>query len=376
MELMCPQCHTNNQGGAERVAGTTRFVCSGCATEFDAVVADGVCEAVPPRDVRPAPPPSADPESTDDFLPEDFFDIFNTPRGPSARVRAEAPQSRVPGAVFMSATPADEESKTQLAAAATDAAAGEVDPFHVTEAAGERAVYPAASPWSHDEAASAAAEPSVNPVEIEPPAVGHVAPPAYDKYAVGMRVLRISPVWLLLSSAGFFAVLLTLSWMSKPVVPVGEVVAAMGERVPNEARSPAPGTAPAAPEAMIEAAKAAAERALPPAAKAAAKPAGEANITPAPPQVAPGSGPGEGSGRYTVQVGSFSDPSEANLCISQLRAAGFEASAASVELPQRGTWYRVQAGRFETREEAAKAGAQMRAGGVAAAFIVTEVGAR
>ncbi|MDQ3805402.1 MAG: SPOR domain-containing protein, partial [Acidobacteriota bacterium] len=123
-------------------------------------------------------------------------------------------------------------------------------------------------------------------------------------------------------------------------------------------------------------AKATAEKALPPAPKEAGKPAAEAAEAPAPQPAAQHFSDAAGSGNFTVQVGSYNDPSEANQRVSQLRAAGFEARAVEVELPKRGTWYRVQAGRFETREEATQAGAQMRARGAAAEAIVTEVGAK
>jgi cell division protein FtsN len=74
-----------------------------------------------------------------------------------------------------------------------------------------------------------------------------------------------------------------------------------------------------------------------------------------------------------VQVGSYPDASQANERVSALRASGFEARAAAVEIPKRGTWYRVQAGRFQTREEATRFGAQLRAKGAAENVIVAEV---
>ena len=80
-----------------------------------------------------------------------------------------------------------------------------------------------------------------------------------------------------------------------------------------------------------------------------------------------------GAGNFTVQVGSYPDASQANERVSSLRASGFEARAAAVEIPKRGTWYRVQAGRFQTREEAARFGAQLRAKGAADNALVTEV---
>jgi hypothetical protein len=354
MQLICPQCHTNNRFGAERPAAAARFVCVGCRTEFDAVLIDGALRTVLPRDAHALAP---DP-------PEDIFDILSIPQEPPAEVFAEAAPAQVLEDVF-AAEPIEIEAPPAQTSAAT---AGEAEPFHVTESA-EVGVAP---PPAQDARAEAAPATRIESPAAgkQPPAPGRVPPPpAVDKYAVGMRVLRVSPVWLLLSTVGFFGVLLTLSWMSQPVGPVGEAVAAAGAKLPNQATNPAP-------VALVEGAKATAEKALPPAPKESVKPAAEAAQAPAPPPAAQHFSAAAGRGNFTVQVGSFNDPSEANQRVSQLRAAGFEARAVAVELPQRGTWYRVQAGRFETRDEAAKAGAQMRAKGAADAAIVTEVGAQ
>jgi len=402
MELMCPHCHQHNLVDAGSAASLTSFVCASCATEFDAVLVDDALIPVLPRDVCPAAPfPPAAPSpfaATPAGLPDqadDLLDILNIPQDTFDAAPAEARQSQVLEDLFASAPAASRAGEELPAAGAQSKAAGAelpstagtaasvsandaVDPNHVTESGGERAAAAAARVAQSEEQAAAPAAPAVKPapatVKSKSAAAGAApAPhaPAYDKYAVGMRVLRISPAWLLLSSVGFFAVLLTLSWMSQPVGPVSEAVAAAGARLPNQATSPAPKAD--APGAAVEAAKSAAEGALPPAPKAAAKPAAEAN-KPAPPQVSQSFSEAAGSGNYTVQVGSYNDLSEANQRVSQLRSAGFESRAVAVELPKRGTWYRVQAGRFETREEAAKAGAQMRAKGAASAAIVTEVG--
>ena len=342
MQLICPRCHTNNRFGAERPAAPARFVCVGCREEFEAVVGDGVLRTVLPQDERGlAPFGSSAPEPD-----EDFFDILSIPQEPYAVPVAEAAPAQVLEDVFAVEPEAAESSQ----APAPVEAAAEFDPPHVTESSAE----PAAS--SPAQSVQAKAAPAAEVAAAGASASGRVPPPpSVDKYAVGMRVLRVSPAWLLLSSLGFFAVLLTLSWMSRPVGPVGEAVAAVGVKMPNQATNPAlkaaPVAAPAAPE----------------------KPAPEAAKAPAPQPEAPRSSEGAGGGNFTVQVGSFNNPSEANQRVSQLRAAGFESRSVAVELPGRGTWFRVQVGRYATREEAAKAGAQMRVEGAAAAVMVTEV---
>ncbi|HLM55975.1 MAG TPA: hypothetical protein VK422_07560, partial [Pyrinomonadaceae bacterium] len=76
---------------------------------------------------------------------------------------------------------------------------------------------------------------------VPPPA----ARPTPDGYAVGLRVLRIAPVWLLLSSVGFLSILLLLNWASQPVTQVTAVAAQSAPAVQkNEASNTAPAPAP------------------------------------------------------------------------------------------------------------------------------------
>jgi len=80
----------------------------------------------------------------------------------------------------------------------------------------------------------------------------------------------------------------------------------------------------------------------------------------------------DAGGRFTIQVGSFNQSAEAEARASVLRASGFDARVAVVEIPRKGTWYRVQSGRFQTREQAALYEKSLRASGGAAATFVTE----
>ena len=77
-------------------------------------------------------------------------------------------------------------------------------------------------------------------------------------------------------------------------------------------------------------------------------------------------------GRFTVQVGSHNQPGEAQSRASVLRAAGFDARVAAVEIPGKGTWHRVQSGRFQTREQAALYEKSLRASGAAETTFVAE----
>ena len=352
MELMCPHCHSNNRVGTERAADAARFTCASCGMQFDAVLVEGALVTVLPREGRAAfePPPAFRPAPADDSL-----DILNLPQEPFAQTAA--PPSQVLEDVFVSPPAPAPPAAVPVAPARTP---DEVDPLHITEAAPARPATAAARP----EVVRPVMPPA--PAFEPPPSAEAPAPksvPDYDKYAVGLRVLRVSPMWLLLSSLGFFAVLLTMSWLSKPVVPVEEAVAS-GAKMKNQATNPSP-ESPAA--AQVEQAKAAAEQTLPAPPPAAAKTARAETQAPAAQSFA------SSAGDYTVQVGSFSNASEASQHVSKLRAAGFDARAVAVELPNRGTWHRVQAGRFASRDEAAKVGARLRAKGLAAAAMVTEV---
>lgn len=201
------------------------------------------------------------------------------------------------------------------------------------------------------------------------------AAPAPDFYAVGVRLIKMSPVWLLVLTGGFALLLLALSW----VRPAGGDVDAAS--IPNDAKS----VVVQYPEAPV-AAKPSVETPAMPAKEeraevAETKPVEQ--VQPAPAEAKPAEPKQEPSkqaapvsdadGKFTVQVGSFNVESQANERISSLRAAGFDARSATVQIPGRGTWYRVQVGRFRERDAATKAAAQLRDKGAAVGSMVVAV---
>lgn len=231
------------------------------------------------------------------------------------------------------------------------------------------------------EESGAVAEESNAVVEESKPAA-HAAP-APDFYAVGVRLIKMSPVWLLTVTGGFALLILLLSWLRPGV---GEADAAP---IPNDAKSVAvqprqPAPAPTAETPAVPAREERAEVApkaqtVEPAAVASAKPS-ESEVKPVEPKkepskesapVAPSSN--EAGAKFTVQVGSFNAASQANERVSSLRAAGFDARATVVEIPGRGTWHRVQVGRFREREEAAKTAAGLREKASAAGALVVAI---
>jgi cell division septation protein DedD len=214
-------------------------------------------------------------------------------------------------------------------------------------------------------------------VEESAPAAAPAQTP--DFYAVGVRLIKMSPVWLLTVTGGFALLILLLSWVRPGV---GEADAAP---IPNDAKSVAvqPRQPQAAPSAETPAAplkeehKEVAPKSQPaePVEVASAKPAA-AESKPAGPKKEPArvsTSADESGAKFTVQVGSFSATSQANERISSLRAAGFDARSTAVEIPGRGTWHRVQVGRFREREEAAKVAARLREKAAASGSMVVAI---
>lgn len=244
------------------------------------------------------------------------------------------------------------------------------------------------------DAAPVGVDPVVVDAVVEPvaePAQAAAAAPAAaspDFYAVGVRLIKMSPVWLLTVAGGFALVLLALSW----VRPAGGDVDAAS--IPNDSKSIAvvkfpdvPAAKPSAETPAPVAAPAKQERAEVAETKAAETKAAE-QVQPVSPAPAPAEArpveqkkepakvstpASDAGGKFTVQVGSFSAESQANERISSLRAAGFDARSTAVQIPGRGTWYRVQVGRFREREDASKTAAQLREKGAAAGSMVVAV---
>jgi len=208
---------------------------------------------------------------------------------------------------------------------------------------------------------------------------------APDTFAVGVRVLRMAPAWLLAMTVGCSTLVLLLGWMNAGVatIAVAQPSAlndARSSRVANAARPSAtkppevtePADAPvnATSSAVTKPAPAAAQSEAPatatPAAEKSAAPSQEGEKaqaeSPAPSD--------EMGAKFAVQVGSFNNQSEANERVSSLTAAGFDSRAVAVEIQGRGTWYRVQVGRLADRAEGAKTLASLRAKGAAGAIVV------
>jgi len=187
----------------------------------------------------------------------------------------------------------------------------------------------------------------------------------YDRYAVGRRVLKVVPAWLLILVAAFVVVLLAFKWASRPAG------GARGEDFHNDTTNRSPPAQPSPHDSHST-----------------QKPAGRAREEAAPAPSASESEDGakseadsegvrrevseaEEAASFSVQAGAFDDRSQANELVSRLRAAGFDARVAEAGESKRFR-FQVRSGLFKTREEAARLSAQLRSKGVAAENVIVE----
>ena len=200
---------------------------------------------------------------------------------------------------------------------------------------------------------------------------------APDPFAVGVRLLRMAPAWLLFTTVVCGALVLVLGWVrgdGEATVPP-KLNDARAVQTAPKASAPAPKTAAAnAPEVATPASVPAAAPVQNDAPAQAAAPAPVEQPAQKAPEKAQAAQPAPtadvAGAKFTVQVGSHSDQSQANEQVSRLRAAGFEARSVAAQLPGRGTWYRVHVGHFADRAEATKAVGQLRAKGAAEGAMV------
>jgi septal ring-binding cell division protein DamX len=173
----------------------------------------------------------------------------------------------------------------------------------------------------------------------------------YDGYAVGRRVLKLAPVWLLLIVLAFALALLLFSWVGR-----------RGGASDDEAfRNEATNQTSATPE--VAHAAASPSRSAP---TLAATPAATVEVR----ELAAAS---DEAGSYSVQVGAFAELSQANEQVSRLRAAGFEARVVESGEATRFR-FQVRSGLYATREEAARLASDLRARAVAGETVIVEPG--
>lgn len=186
---------------------------------------------------------------------------------------------------------------------------------------------------------------------------------AYDGYAVGRRVLKVVPAWLLLCLAGFVVVLLLFKWAARPVGDASAREDEFRNEATNRTPPPAPPDSHAGAKPSNQSPEDARQEAVPSTADAPATDAdGRTADDTHDARVARGvSGEAEAAS-FSVQSGAFEELSQANELVSRLRAAGFDARVVEA-VDARRFRFQVRSGLFQTREEAARLAEQLRSKG-------------
>lgn len=376
MRVTCPKCRLKGSIVNTPPAAKTRIICAQCATTFEVVSPDAKAETALPPSTQDLPPaPLNSPNQTENLMnnkPDDdnLLAISQEPCA-SYEAREETPVLEIEPALAAEG------------AAATEAVVSLPSEAAVSlpkEKAATALAFTTERPEEVLKDFSAATSRPAKPVEK---AAAFVQLPAdslsnVDKYRLGVQLLQVRPVWLLLSGFVFVSFIIFCSWFIKSDGQASAVAArassinyAGNQSVAEEAalqtshgdanvsvagEKPAPvSSKPVESKTATDAAKVA--------------PAAEPESAPAPsnePQP-------KNAGNFTIQVGSYNNSAQAAERVASLKAAGFDARVAEVEIPKRGTWYRVQTGRFESRDEAARYSVQMRAKGAAESVMITEV---
>jgi cell division protein FtsN len=78
------------------------------------------------------------------------------------------------------------------------------------------------------------------------------------------------------------------------------------------------------------------------------------------------------SGKFTLQIGSYSSEKDAEERLKDLEISGLSPRIHATDLKSKGRWYRIYLGGFPTKAAAEKAGKKYRAQGVIDSFIVAK----
>jgi cell division protein FtsN len=389
MRITCPKCQFKGLIDTAPLAFETQVACVRCGTTFDALLIEGEIQTILlPNDEEELHAQETAPDATAQVMQPnnlDAEDVLALPQTPDAGNQS---WERVP--LFedvLVVSPADAELVEQENPFARQAEErAEEEPASLIEDFAKQT--PDESEFT--EMGGVAEETSFKFGQAL-----EVPPPGAERHNTGMRLMRISPLWLLLCGMTFISVIVLSNQFAKPAEQEQRIAAsyaAPGNKATNQAlpEPPLPASVNPAATASQDVSQVAAPAPVElknekeaSAEKAEAEDKDEPEAAPAPkaaPVVETKSdavvpavqSEGEKSGGLTIQIGSYNVIEQANERLASLRAAGFDARVVAVELPKRGTWYRVHAGRFNNREEAARYGNEMKAKGAADNFIVTD----
>jgi cell division protein FtsN len=207
---------------------------------------------------------------------------------------------------------------------------------------------------------------------------------------MGVRLMQVSPIWLLLTGLSFISFIFVCNWLIRPVEVTGDA-AGLSTRTSNYASNASINRATASnstdqssvnnqivqPKAESEAAFVTTQAKESPTSQQAVpdlQMIEEKRVEEEKPAMQPSSSTNsKAEGKVTVQIGSYNEAGQAEERVVSLKNAGFEARSVAIEIPKRGTWYRVQSGRFINRVEAERYGKQLRDKGVVSSFITTDI---
>lgn len=380
MRVTCPKCQCKGLVDTAPLLNKARVTCVRCGADYDVLLVDGAVETslrsedANTKTLELAAPPTAHAEVC---VPVEPDEVLALPQESAPTVERVA-EVREAAAVL------DIVELPQAAQTAEPAATG-------------TAHRPAAGSEADNELSNALADSGTfeMPVEYQPQfsRADLVRPAEQDKYSLGVRLMRVSPGWLLLCGMTFIGLVVVLNGLTSSAGQLDGAAREMrtgttGNHATNQNTS-ATATAQTArtsnsavtPVVKVERPRELEQTAQTVAVPVAPTPQPKPVETKPTPEVkaptAPTPAPQMNSnGGFTLQVGSYNTPVEANERAAKLKAAGCEAQVVAVELPKRGTWYRVQTGRFGDRAEAARYGAQLRAKGAVESFLVAEVTGR
>lgn len=398
MRITCPQCQFKGLIDTGPLAFETTVACVRCGTTFDALLFEGEIQtSLPSDDVEMSPAEvemlaaqQAELDAAVDADMQELHSAFNVedvlalPQ--PAEVNAQPVEQQ---ATVLEAVPPLTFDKVETEATENDALSD--DDQRMEEFA---AVMEAQQVQSPDEMQMLEATSLSDETSFKLSQASVAASADYDRHNTGMRLMRISPLWLLVCGITFISVIFVSNQFAKPAEAEQHIAAnyivpdnkatnqALADPLPPAANQTTASvqdvsqvSAPAAAELKDEAEDVegdddAEEQDEPePAPAPSIVPAVETKSDVA---ATASSSEGEKTGGLTIQIGSYNAIEQANERLARLQAAGFDARVVTVELPKRGTWYRVQAGRFSSREEATRYGNEMKAKAATDSFIVTE----
>ncbi|HEY0100742.1 MAG TPA: SPOR domain-containing protein [Pyrinomonadaceae bacterium] len=388
MRIVCPKCELKGQVDVATASAKMRIACVRCATTFDAISADGQIQVL-------------------------------LPQASHVEMALERVGSDVPAIAPETASPVETQEESQLdfasqtesTPAPTDDSFASSTDVSITDVSIEETLETSESAWAQETAKEPVWQ-SVGTQSQETPvveqAVSFVEPPVKsvgvnkagqpsDAYGLGVRLMRVSPMCLLLAGLSFISFIVLCNWLIKPGEQTGDT-ARMLVATDNHATNQSPSrvvvpdsttqspvnSQPAQPATQsgvsfipTEATEATASKATAQGAETIVKPAAEEKPAVEEKKASPSSSTNAASeaqaGKLTIQIGSYNEAAQADERVANLKSAGYEARSVAVEIPKRGTWYRVQSGRFVNRDEAERYGKQLREKGVVSSYITTDV---